>query len=150
MSTTDLAPDLDRVLDSAIADVGEAQQLRRRIPSEAGLRRGLGDLVSADVAPGELDAAAAARRATALFILGRDAEVGPFAERSESHRVHYLWGMSELYRDRPLNAAGALQGSVNLEPRDEQSRLQLAAVTALLGKPAEAREGLALPARVST
>jgi DNA-directed RNA polymerase subunit alpha len=48
--------------------------------------------------------------------------------------------MSELYRDRPLNAAGALQGSVQLEPRDEQARLQLAAVTALLGKPMEARE----------
>jgi len=138
--STDLAIDIDRVLDSAVTDVGEAQQLRRSAPGQAALRRGLRALADEPVQPDQVDPQEAARRATALFILGRDADVGRFAERAGSHRVLYLWGLSELYRDRPLKAVAALERSVEQEPRDEQSRLQLAASLALTGTPERGAE----------
>ncbi|MHC4493976.1 MAG: tetratricopeptide repeat protein [Planctomycetota bacterium] len=140
--TTDLAIDLDRALDSALADVGEALHLRRRAAGAADLRRALRTLVSAPTGYGEPDAQTAARRATAHFLLGQDAAVGRDAERSDSHRVLYLWGLSELYRDRPLQAYHVFQKCVAKEPRDEQARLQLAALAALLGRAGEARETL--------
>ena len=87
MSTTELALDLDRAIDSAVADVGEALHLRRRAVGDAGLRRGLLERLETPAAPSELDPMEAARRATALFILGRDREVGPYATRSGNHRV---------------------------------------------------------------
>ena len=131
--STALAIDIDRALDSALADVGEAQQLRRRLPTDPALRRGLRALADEAVTPAEVDSGVAARRAAALFILGRDAEVGAFATKAESHRVLFLWGLSELYRDRPLAARDALQASVEREPRDQQARLKLAVVQALTG-----------------
>ena len=140
--STALAIDIDRALDSALADVGEAQQLRRRLPTDPALRRGLRALADEAVTPAEVDSGVAARRAAALFILGRDAEVGAFATKAESHRVLFLWGLSELYRDRPLAARDALQASVEREPRDQQARLKLAVVQALTGSPEDAREVL--------
>jgi DNA-directed RNA polymerase subunit alpha len=140
--TTDLAIDLDRALDSALADVGEALHLRRRAAGAADLRRALRTLVRAPTGYGEPDAHTAARRATAQFLLGQDAAVGQDAERSDSHRVLYLWGLSELYRNRPLDAYRVFQKCVAKEPRDEQARLQLAALAALLGQAEEARETL--------
>jgi len=142
--TTDLVIDIDRALDSALADVGEALHLRRRAAGAADLRRALRTLVSAPTGYGEPDAQTAARRATAQFLLGRDAAVGKDAERSDSHRVLYLWGLSELYRDRPLQAYYVFQKCVAKEPRDDQARLQLAALSALLGHADEARETLAV------
>ena len=139
---SELTLDIDRVLDSAVADVGEAQQLRRRAPTEAALRRGLRTVADDTAKPAEIDPQAAARRATALFILGRDSDVGPFAERADTHRVLFLWGLSELFRDRPLGAVDALKRSVDSEPRNEQARLQLASSLALIGKPDEARQTL--------
>ncbi|MHC4974733.1 MAG: hypothetical protein ACYTG3_20650, partial [Planctomycetota bacterium] len=62
--TTDLAIDLDRALDSALADVGEALHLRRRAAGAADLRRALRTLVRAPTGYGEPDAQTAARRAT--------------------------------------------------------------------------------------
>ena len=140
--STDLAIDIHRAIDSAVADVGEAQQLRRRAAVERDLRRAVRDIAEQESEPSELDALDAARRATALFILGRDDEVGAFAERSQAHRVLFLWGLSEINRDRPLRAIDALRACVTNEPRDEQARLQLAAVEALLGEPEKARETL--------
>ena len=140
--STDLVIDVERAIESAIADVGEAQQLRRSAPAKAGLRRSLRALPDEPISPGEVDSQAAARRAAALFILGRDGDVGAFAERTESHRVRYLWGLSEIYRDRPLDAVRALRSSLEREPRDEQARLQLAAVQALVGEVDEATETL--------
>ena len=141
MSMTDVAIDLDRALDSALADVGEALQLRRRVHSMADMRRALRGFVGGPADP-SLDPASAARRATAHFLLGNDARVGTFAERGESHRVLFLWGLSEIYRDRPLRAMEVFQTCVETEPRDEQARLQLASLQALLGRPDEARETL--------
>ena len=63
--STDLAIDIDRVLDSAVADVGEAQQLRRSAADQASLRRGLRGLADEPVPPGQVDPQEAARRATA-------------------------------------------------------------------------------------
>ena len=123
--TTDLVIDLDRALDSALADVGEALHLRRRTAGAADLRRALRTLVSARTGYGEPDAQTAARRATAHFLLGQDTAVGQDAERSDSHRVLFLWGLSELYRDRPLQAYRVFQKCVAKEPRDDQARLQL-------------------------
>lgn len=140
--TTDLAIDLDRALDSALADVGEALHLRRRAAGAADLRRALKTLVRAPTGYGEPDARTAARRATAQFLLGQDADVGQDAELADSHRVLYLWGLSELYRNRPREAYHVFQKCVAKEPRDEQARLQLAALAALLGNAKEARETL--------
>jgi len=138
----ELAIDIHRALDSAVADVGEAQQLRRRAATDADLRRAVREVANQTSKPTEVDAVDAARRATALFILARDHEVGAFAERSEAHRVLFLWGLSEIYRDRPLRALDALRACVEREPRDEQARLQLGSVEALLGEPEKARETL--------
>ena len=137
--TTEVAVDVQRALDSALADVGEALQLRHRAAGDSQLRRALRGLVAhAD----GTDAFAAARRATARFLLGEDDRIGEDAEKSDSHRVLYLWGLSELYRDRPLAALAVLQKCVEREPRDEQARLQLTAVQALMGRPDDARETL--------
>lgn len=143
MSTTELAIDLDRALDSAVADVGEALHLRRRAANEAALRRGLLERLEIPAAPSELEPPEAARRATALFILGRDPEVGPYALRSGDHRVLFLAGQSQLYRDRPVEAAETLAQCVVTEPRDERARLECASVQALLGRSDQARETLA-------
>ena len=140
--STELSIDIDRALDSALADIGEAQQLRRNVSTDVGLRRGLRALAAEPVTPAEVDASVAERRAVALFILGRDSEVGAFAEKAESHRVLFLWGLCELYRDRPLAARAALQAAVEREPRDQHARLNLAVVQALTGAPEEARDTL--------
>ncbi|MHC4959308.1 MAG: tetratricopeptide repeat protein [Planctomycetota bacterium] len=142
MDPTSSGIDIDRALDAALADVGEAQQLRRRAPSEVGLRRSLRALADEHVTPGEVDPMEAARRAAALFILGRDTDVGSFAARADSHRVLYLWGLSELYRDRPHSALTAFKRSLDKEPRDEQARLQLACTLALTGDSDSARDTL--------
>jgi len=142
MSTTDLAIDLDRALDSALADLGEALHLRRRASGEPELRRALRALVGSHDEPSAVDAREAARRATALFLLGEDARVGAYADRAESHRVLHLWGLSELYRDRPMRSVEILRRCVEMEARDEQARLQLASLEALVGAPARARETL--------
>ena len=139
--TTDLAIDIDRALDSALSDVGEALHLRRRAAGAADLRRALKAVV-APTGYGDPDPQTAARRATAQFLLGQDTAVGRDADRSDSHRVLYLWGLSELYRDRPLQAYRVFQKCVAKEPRDDQARLQLAALAALLGQADEARETL--------
>ncbi|MHC4578239.1 MAG: tetratricopeptide repeat protein, partial [Planctomycetota bacterium] len=140
---TDLAIDIDRALDSALSDVGEALQLRRRAAAEVGMRRALRALVDAPgTVPGAVEPAEAARRATALFLLRRDTEVGAYAERSDSHRVLFLWGLAELYRDRPLQATRVFRACVQKEPRDEQARLHLAGLEALVGQPDAARATL--------
>ena len=139
--STDLAIDIDRALDSALADVGEAFQLRRRAAGLADLRRALRAVADAPH-EAEIDTHAAARRATACFILGDDARVGPYAEKADSHRTLYLWGMAELFRDRPLAATEALKSCVEKEPRDQRARLALAPLLALLGNPEGAREVL--------
>ena len=138
----DVAHDMDRALDSALADVGEALQLRRRAAGDAELRRGLRSVATASRDPQGLDPAQAGRVALAHFLMGNDEHVGPFAERSDSHRAQYLWGLAELYLDRPVRAAEVLKRCVDKEPRDEKARLQLAAVQALLGRPDEAQATL--------
>jgi DNA-directed RNA polymerase subunit alpha len=143
MSTTEVALDPERALESAMADVGDALSLRRRAADDAALRAGIRAV--ADGGPGspeELSPRDAARRATALFLLGRDAEVGRFAERADLARVRQLWALSELYRDRAASAASILETALQMEPRDERARLELAALQALLGRPADARATL--------
>lgn len=141
MSTIEASIDIDRALDSALADVGEAFQFRRKAAGDAGLRRALrGFLESAGETPP--DATAAARCATATFILGQDEKVGDYADKADSHRMLYLWGMSELFRDRPLQATEVLRACVEKEPRDQRARLQLAPLLALLGQSDQAREVL--------
>jgi len=140
MSATELAVDPDRALDSAMADVGEALHLRRRVRTDADLRRALRSVADA---PGEpQDARTAARRATANFLLDRGGRLAADAKRSESHLVLYLWALAEIYRDRPLVAVEALRLCVEREPRFEPARLDYAALLALLGRSEEAREAL--------
>jgi len=139
MSTLDHALDIDRALESATADTGEALHLRRRAVSNANLRRGIRDMLNTPAAPSELPPEGAAKRATALFILARDEEVAPYAERSGNHRVLYLAGLSQLYRDRLLEAVACFERAVAVEPRDEQARLQLVCALALAGRPDQAR-----------
>ena len=83
MSSVEVSLDVDRALDSAVADVGEALQLRRRAVADTHLRRGLKQRALDGADPEAMDAASCARMATALFILGRDADTGRFASRSE-------------------------------------------------------------------
>jgi len=138
--STELAVDVARALESALSDVGEALQLRRRVPASPELRQALRYLVQRpadETAPGAAD-----RRAVANFLLGNDAAVGEDATQSSSHRVLYLWGLAELYRNRPLGALDVLRRCVETEPRDERARLQLASTQALLGQPEAARETL--------
>jgi len=142
MSPTDVALDIDRVLDSAVADVGDALELRRRAVADRSLRSGIRSALQPAAEPSELDAARNARRAVALFILGRDEEVGRYAAAAESHRVLYLSGQSAIYRDLPFEAARVLERCVQLEPRDDTARLQLAGVEAVLGRPDAARKTL--------
>jgi len=143
MSQPEQILDLDRALDSAASDVGEALQMRRRVDTDSALRRGLKSrLEGVSLAGAGIDATTAARRAAAYFILGNDAEVGAYAAKCESHRVCHLWGLSEIYRDRPVNAVGAFEKAIELEPRDERARLQLAATQALLGRADDARQTL--------
>jgi len=140
MFSTETSVDIDRALDSAMADVGEALQLRRRVFVDADLHRGL-RAVADGVEDGE-DAAGSARRATANFLLDRHDRVGADAARSEAPRVLYMWALSELYLDRPLEALQALKLCVEMEPRFEPARLEYAATLALLGKSEEAKEAL--------
>ena len=141
--TTELGLDLDRMIDSAIADVGDALEMRRRAASDAALRKALLPYVPEDGRrPEEQDVRECERRAATLFMLGRDREVGAVAQRADSYRVHHLWGKSELFRDRPVAAAEVLNGCVEKEPRDDRARLQLCGVLALLGRADEARERL--------
>jgi len=143
MSQTEQILDLDRALDSAASDVGEALQLRLRAESDSQLRRGLKDRVEGITLAGDnLDAAGSAKRAAALFILAEDERVGEYAAKGDKHRVLHLWGLSELYRDRPTTAIDAFSAAVDMEPRDEQARLQLAATQALLGRGDDARATL--------
>ncbi len=142
MSTTEPL-DFDRTLDSAIADVGDALELRRRAANDSGLRHGVLTFTPDDgKSAEELEVRDSERRAAALFILGRDARVGRYAYRADSYRVRHLWSLSELYRDRPVQAAEILRQCLEKEPRDERVRLQLSGVLALLGRAAEARETL--------
>ncbi|MEM8884122.1 MAG: DNA-directed RNA polymerase subunit alpha C-terminal domain-containing protein [Planctomycetota bacterium] len=135
--------DLDRALDGAVADVGEAMQLRLRAESDTQLRRGLKNRVEGTaVMDAENDPTLASRRAVAHFILGNDEEVGPYASKGESHRVQFLWGLAELYQNDPIAALAAFEKTVSMEPRDERARLQLAALLALLGRGDDARETL--------
>jgi len=120
--------DLDRALESAASDVGEAMQLRLRAETDTSFRRGLKNRVEG-----------AERRAVANFILGNDEDVGVYAERGESHRIQFLWGLAELYQDRPREALSAFETAVEREPRDERARLQTAALQALLGDAEKAR-----------
>jgi len=138
--STEMTVDIDRALDSAMADVGEALYLRRRVFHDADLNRGLRAI--ADGSEGDVDARGAARRATANFLLDRHDRVGEDAQRSEAPRVIYLWGLSELYLDRPLEALKAFQLCVELEPRFEPARLEYTATLALVGHPEEARKVL--------
>ncbi len=142
MSPSEVSIDIDRALEGAVSDSGEALQLRHRLATDSGLRRALRTRVEGDRLPDELEPREAARRATALFILGRDGDVGRYASRAEDHHVHYLWGLSELYNDRPLEACRALHQCVEREPRNEQARLKLAAVQALVGNPEQSRRTL--------
>lgn len=141
--STELAIDIDRALDSAMADAGEARQLRRRAAESTGLRRALRAIVDAPPATAaEVDETTAARRATAHFILANDKRVGPFAERAGTHRALYLWGLAELNRNHPDQAVKVLERCLEKEPRDARARLQLAALQALLGRPDDARATL--------
>jgi len=143
MSQTEQILDLDRALDSAASDVGEALQLRLRAESDGSLRRGLKDRVErATLGGADLDAASCARRAAALFILAEDDHVGEYAAKGDKHRVFHLWGLSELYQNRATSAIDAFRRAVDMEPRDEQARLQLASTQALLGKADDARATL--------
>jgi DNA-directed RNA polymerase subunit alpha len=139
MSSADVAVDLDRVLDAAMADVGEALHLRRRVLADADLRRAL--RFAAEAPEGE-DPRAAGRRATANFLLDRHDRVGADARRSDAPRVLYLWALAELYLDRPLPAIEALRRCVEKEPRFEPARLDYAAALAIVGRPEEARQVL--------
>ncbi|MFI5401958.1 MAG: DNA-directed RNA polymerase subunit alpha C-terminal domain-containing protein [Planctomycetota bacterium] len=139
MSTAE-SVDIERALGSAMADVGEALHLRRRVFLDADLHRGLRGV--ADGPEDGEDAAGAARRATANFLLDRHDRVGPDARRSEAPRVLYLWALAELYLDRPVAAIEALKLCVEMEPRFEPARLEYAASLALLGRPEEARKAL--------
>jgi DNA-directed RNA polymerase subunit alpha len=135
--------DLDRTLESAASDVGEAMQLRMRAESDTTLRRGLKNrLEGVAVRDVENDPAGAARRAVCNFILGNDEDVGDYAVQADSHRIQYLWGLSEMYRNRPIVARGAFEEAIKMEPRDERARLQLASLYALLGDGDAAREML--------
>ena len=140
--TTDAAIDLNRALDSALADSGEALGLRRRTVSEADLRRALRQLVDDAPAAAAMESSQAEKHAAAHFILGNDEEVGSYADRTQNHRVLYLWGLSELYRNRSATAVDVFDRCVQLEPRDTQARLQQAALRALLGDPERASEVL--------
>ncbi len=140
--STDVAIDINRALDSALADSGEALGLRRRAVSEADLRRALRQLVDDAPAAAAMGASDAEKHAAAHFILSNDETVGGYAERTQNHRVLYLWGLSELYRNRSAKAAEVFDRCVQLEPRDTQARLQQAALLALLGEPEKAREAL--------
>ena len=140
MSSTELSVDIERALDSAMADVGEALHLRRRVFSDAELHRALRGV--ADGPEEGEDAKGAARRAAANFMLDRHDRVGPDARKSEAPRVLYLWALAELYLDRPVAALEALRLCVEKEPRFEPARLEYAATLALLGRPDEARKVL--------
>ena len=143
MSVMEPTLDLDRALESAASDVGEAMQLRMRAETDTSFRRGLKRRVEgAEVMEVENDPVGAARRAVANFILGNDEDVGVYASKGDSHRIHFLWGLSELYQNRPLEAKSAFEGAVRREPRDERARLQLAALEALLGNSDVARDTL--------
>jgi len=139
MSLTETV-DIDRALDSAMSDVGEALHLRRRVFSDPDLSRALRAV--ADAPEGAEDARSEARRATANFLLDRHSRVGAHARLSDSPRVLYLWALSEIYLDRPLVALEALKLCVEREPRFEPARLEYAATLALLGRSEEAREAL--------
>ncbi|MGQ0614460.1 MAG: DNA-directed RNA polymerase subunit alpha C-terminal domain-containing protein [Planctomycetaceae bacterium] len=141
MSTLHAPPDPVRVLEGAAADHAEAAALRRKVMDDTELRRGLRRFVEEDGRrPEECDSRDAGLRATALHILGRDDEVGPFAERCDAPRVRFLWGLSEIYRNRVVTAADVLLEALRREPRDERIRLEAAALVALLGRTTEARE----------
>jgi len=140
MSSTEVSVDTDRALDSAMADVGEALHLRRRVFIDPDLHRALRGV--ADGPEDGEDARGSARRATANFLLDRHDRVGPDARKSELPRVLYLWAFAELYIDRPAQAIEALRLCVEKEPRFEPARLDYAALLALLGKPEEARKAL--------
>ena len=143
MSNMDTNIDLDRTLESAASDVGEAMQLRLRAESDTTLRRGLKNrLEGTAVLDVENDPAGAARRAVCHFILGNDEDVGDYAGTASSHRIRFLWGMSEMYSNRPIVARDAFQQALELEPRDERTRLQLAALHAILGDADTARDTL--------
>ena len=143
MSQTEQILDLDRALDSAATDVGEALQLRLRAETDGSLRRSLKERVEGATLSGDaMDAAACARRAAAYFILANDDAVGEFAAKGDKHRVFHLWGLSELYRNRATTAIEALSRAVEMEPRDEQARLQLASTQALLGRAEDGRATL--------
>jgi DNA-directed RNA polymerase subunit alpha len=139
MSSTEFSVDIDRALDSAMADVGEALHLRRRAFGDGDMQRALRAVADG---PEDGDGMAAGRRATANFLLDRHDRVGADARRSDSPRVLYLWALAELYLDRPLQALEALKICVEREPRFEPARLEYAATLALLGRPEEAREAL--------
>ncbi len=145
MSTTESSVDIERALGSAMADVGEALHLRRRVFIDQELHRAL-RAVADGPEDGE-DAAGSARRATANFLLDRHDRVGADAIRSEAPRVLYLWALAELYLDRPIAALEALRLCVEKEPRFEPARLEYAATLALLGKPEDARKALGELAR---
>jgi DNA-directed RNA polymerase subunit alpha len=136
--STEMTVDIDRALDSAMADVGEALHLRRRVFLDPDLQRALRAVAEGP----EQGPDGAARRATANFLLDRHARVGRDARRCQSPRALYLWGLSELYLDRPLVALDALRLCVEREPRYEPARLEYAATLALTGSPEEARAAL--------
>jgi len=148
MSISEVALDPERALESAMADVGDALSLRQRAADDANLRKDILPIAEGDGRRAEeLSPRDASRRATALFLLARDAEVGAFAERSDLPRVRHLWGLSELYRDRAAAAVAALEDALRREPRDERARLELAGLFAFLGRPDQARGTLADLAR---
>ncbi|MDH3590542.1 MAG: tetratricopeptide repeat protein [Planctomycetota bacterium] len=142
MSLSDVAIDIERALDSALTDSGEALGLRRRAVGAADLRLALRNLVDEGRQPAEIDETAAARHAAAHFILGQDSRVAEFADRANQHRVLFLWGLAEMYRNHTAKAAAVFARCVESEPRDVQARLQYASLLALLGDPEKATEML--------
>lgn len=142
MSITEFEPDLQRILESAAADVGDAVALRRRAASDANLRHSLSQLVEAGDGGVEPSPEQAERRATALFLLGKDDSMAPFARRADAYRVKHLWALAESYQDHPALAAEILTTCLEAEPRDERVRLQLVAALARVGRGDEAHEAL--------
>ncbi len=141
--STDIAIDIDRALDSALNDAGEALQLRQRALGDADLRAALRGLVdgppatAAECAPED-----AARRAAAHFILGHDKDVPAYARQAATHRSLYVAGLSALYLSSLVEAEELLARCIEIEPRDEQARLALAALQAILGRGDDAKTTL--------
>jgi len=143
MNSTETSLDLDRALAAAAADAGEALLFRRRAGGDAEFRRALAAVADGEPrSPEDADGPTATRKAAALYILGRDAQVGGFARRSDATQVQRLWAESENALNRPANAARILDDCLKKEPRDERVRLALAPLQALLGRPEAARETL--------